>query len=112
MEHNAPEGTFSAENFKRRLLKFSQEYLGISQSAFEDSCGISHGTINSIKVKGPSVDILAKISSVYPVLDLNWLVTGNGDMLIAGKTQKEDTVTLSYNELKNVIVEAIKEAKR
>lgn len=70
------------EEFKARLLKFSLEHLGLSQSAFEDSCGIAHGTISSIKVKGPSVDVLAKISSAYPELDMNWLVSGRGKMLI------------------------------
>lgn len=75
------------EEFKSRLLKFSTGHLGLSQSAFEDSCGIAHGVISSIKVKGPSVDILAKISSAYPELDLNWLVSGRGEMLIKERNQ-------------------------
>lgn len=69
------------DGFKARLVKFFSENLGMTQNSFEDSCGITHGTISSIKVKGPSVDVLAKISSRYPQLDMNWLVSGAGDML-------------------------------
>ena len=69
------------DGFKARLVKFFSENLGMTQNSFEDSCGITHGTISSIKVKGPSVDVLAKISSRYPQLDMNWLVSGAGEML-------------------------------
>lgn len=78
------------EEFKARLAKFFSEYLGITQNSFEDSCGITHGTISSIKVKGPSVDVLAKISSAYPELDLNWLVTGKGKMVNTGEKNDEE----------------------
>lgn len=80
------------DGFKARLVKFFSENLGMTQNSFEDSCGITHGTISSIKVKGPSVDVLAKISSKYPQLDLNWLVSGDGDML-----KTESTSPSSYS---------------
>ena len=110
------------EEFKARLLKFSMEYLGLSQSAFEEACGIGHGTITSIKVKGPSVDVLARISSTYPELDLNWLVTGRGEMLLTktdtpspssfqNDIHHNQTVNINYGALKDIIVEAIKEAR-
>lgn len=69
------------DEFKNRLLQFL-EFLGLSQRAFEESCGITQGTIPSIKVKGPSVDVLMKISNTYPDLNLNWLIAGRGPMLI------------------------------
>jgi len=87
------------EEFKNRLLKFCTEHLCLSQNSFEDKCGIAHGTISSIKVKGPSVDVLAKISSAYPELNLNWLVSGRGEMLV-----KEDVATpaVSINSIQTV----------
>lgn len=78
------------EEFKARLAKFFSGHLGMSQNSFEDSCGITHGTISSIKVKGPSVDVLAKISSAYPDLDLNWLVTGKGTMVNTGGKKEQE----------------------
>lgn len=88
------------DGFKARLVKFFSEHLGLTQNAFEDSCGITHGTISSIKVKGPSVDVLAKISSRYPLLDLNWLVSGTGNML------KMDDPSPSSNSLPLIPAEA------
>lgn len=88
------------DGFKARIVKFFSEHLGITQNAFEDSCGITHGTISSIKVKGPSVDVLAKISSSYPQLDLNWLVSGGGHML------KDDAPKPSAHALPLIPMEA------
>ena len=82
------------DGFKARLVKFFSENLGMTQNSFEDSCGITHGTISSIKVKGPSVDVLAKISSTYPQLNLNWLVSGGGKMLNGGDTPSPSSHSL------------------
>ena len=69
------------EDFKKRLLSYVEGHLGTSVRAFEESCGLTNGTIGSIKVKGPSVDVLMKISYKNPDLNLNWLVAGKGPML-------------------------------
>lgn len=82
------------DGFKARLVKFFSEHLGMTQNSFEDSCGITHGTISSIKVKGPSVDVLAKISSTYPQLNLNWLVSGGGKMLNGESTPSPSSHSL------------------
>lgn len=75
------------EDFKNRLLEYIESQLGVSQREFEKRCGLAQGTIPSIKIKGPSVDVLMKISSAYPDLNLNWLVNGSGDMLITAPVQ-------------------------
>lgn len=56
-----------------------------------------------------------KISSTYPQINLNWLISGRGDMLIqepVAEPPKESPGGLDYTMLKNVIVEAIKEATK
>lgn len=108
------------EEFKSRLLLYL-ERLGTSQRAFEEDCGIAQGTIASIKVKGPSVDVLMKISNKHQDLNLNWLVSGRGAMLttqeasVSSHVQNDihhnDTVNINYGQLKDAIVEAIREAK-
>ena len=71
------------EEFKKRLLEFIKTRYGIGQNKFEEYCGLNHGTISSIKVKGPSAEIVAKISNKCPELNLNWLFRGEagGPML-------------------------------
>ena len=112
---------FDARAFKARLLKFTLDFAGLGTTAFEDKCGLSHGAISSIKVKGPSVEVLAKISSVFPELNLHWLITGVGPMFLPKREKtlipqndihNNNIVNINSVELKDIIVEAIKEATR
>lgn len=64
---------------KGRLIEFLA-YLGIGQNKFEKNIGVSTGFINKVGDSIREVN-LAKISEVYPELNLSWLKTGEGDML-------------------------------
>jgi hypothetical protein len=67
------------ENMKERLMKFLN-FLEISQKKFEENCNLSNGFVDKV---GDSIREanLKKISSVYPDLNINWLKTGEGEML-------------------------------
>jgi hypothetical protein len=69
-------------------LKIFIQYLGISTRAFEMSISASDGLIR--RAISNNTDILSKwisnIADNYPDLDVNWLLTGKGDML----KQKDD----------------------
>lgn len=67
-----------------RLFKF-MEYKGLSQNQFEVTCGLPHSDIRNRK-QGPTASYVAKIVSKFPELDLNWLISGRGSMLL--DTQK------------------------
>ena len=66
-------------NLKIRLAEFLA-YLGVGQAKFAESVGLSRGFANNI---GDSIrkDNLNKIISIYPELNTNWLITGEGKML-------------------------------
>ena len=110
------------EEFKKRLLYFIKTRYGIGQNKFEENCGLNHGTISSIKVKGPSAEIVAKISNRCPELNLNWLFRGEagGSML---NTQEDKTVAIkpqndvhdnhqviiaNWSDLRDILKEVIK----
>lgn len=59
------------------------------------SVGLSNGYINSLK-KSPTADKLQMIIGAYPDLSINWLLTGEGEMLNApgGKKQGDGGVEL------------------
>ena len=64
---------------KERILEFIA-YKGISNRAFEISCGFSNGYINSMR-KGLGVNKIEDVLRVYPELNKDWLITGEGEML-------------------------------
>lgn len=76
------------EQFKKRLVEFARRRFDMGQNAFEDYCGINRGTINSIKVQGPTASIVSKISHKCPELNLNWLFSGDGQMLNGKEKEK------------------------
>ena len=65
---------------KERLLAF-YKHLGLSQNGFEDSCGLSRGTISNLN-NGMRSDKLAQIAEKYPELNLRWLLLGEGEMML------------------------------
>lgn len=69
------------EDFKKRLYKFVESTGTHSIRGFEERCGLANGTIASVGAKGPGANVVQKISYNYPNLNLNWLFTGNGEMI-------------------------------
>ncbi len=108
------------EDFKERLLSFIQT-KGMSIRRFEETCGLTNGTIGSIKAQGPTAYVVSKISDTFRDLDLNWLFRGDGTMLIRQSVQPgtpvqndihhNDTVNINYVALKDAIVDAIRESR-
>ena len=111
------------EQFKQRLIEFIDSQYGMSQRKFEEMCGLGHGTINSIKIKGPSADILSRISDKCRELNMNWLFRGEGNMLNGGEDVKvaaaatkgpliQNVFVTNFSDLKEIIVQAINESGR
>jgi hypothetical protein len=61
-------------------LIFFLKFLKIGQNAFEEKVGISRGYISNNK-GSIGTDILLKISTAYPELNLYWLIKGEGEMI-------------------------------
>ena len=77
------------ETTKDRLLELLED-LGLGQNKFEEMCGISRGTIAHSKGDMSSTN-LSKISNTYPEVNIEWLVSGIGDMF-------KDVPVKSYTE--------------
>lgn len=67
------------ETIKDRLTKFLA-FIEIGQGKFEKNCGLSNGTVNNIKEGGITTQKVEKILLAYPQLNIDWLITGRGDM--------------------------------
>lgn len=66
---------------KERLLKMI-DYLELSVRSFESICGLQRGNISNMTEKSTiGSDKLAKIIDVFPIFNVEWLLTGQGEML-------------------------------
>ena len=68
------------ETVKQRLIKYLK-YKGLGQTKFEEMAGLSRGYISNLK-KEPSTSKLLKILAAAPDLNQQWLITGEGEMLV------------------------------
>ena len=79
---------------KNRLIDFLK-YKGISQSKFEQLCGISNGYVNNIRKGIKSEMFDKKIAPIFPELSKTWLLLGEGSMLVP---QIEEVVSEEEDE--------------
>jgi len=88
-------------NAKERLQIFAK-YKNISRNRFEELVGISSGYLST---KSPSVgsEIIEQITSVYPDLNIEWVVTGAGKMIKSPYRQEINGIEeFSYMKLVHV----------
>ena len=69
---------------KQRLIKF-MSYREMSASRFERMCGLSNGYFNKLR-NAPGLDKIDKMLRVFPELNREWVLTGEGSMLNEGYT--------------------------
>ena len=89
----------------KKLLKA----LNVNQSAFADSLSMAQPNINRM-VNGKSqvsVELLNRISNVYKLVNLHWLLTGDGAMFFDHLPEnslqvKEDAVVYGKDRLKEM----------
>ena len=67
---------------KQRILQFADS-IAISKREFYLKIGVSRGTLES--KTGITEDVVAKFIATYPVINPDWLLTGNGPMLRSGE---------------------------
>lgn len=82
---------------KERILQFI-EYKRLSKNKFYKETGLSNGILD--KQGGISSDSLEKIYYIYPEINLDWLLTGKGEML-----KKEGLVQQAHNNISSTITQ-------
>lgn len=67
-------------------LKEIRDYAKMGQTNFEKHTGISSGYFNKVKSSIGS-DTILKIITKFPEINVDWLITGNGEMLKSSTPQ-------------------------
>lgn len=83
---------------KQRILQFI-EFNGFNKNSFFDKLEVSASNFRSKSLYSEvGGDVIAKISSQYPDVNIEWLVTGNGSM-IKHNNRVEDNINADINRL-------------
>ena len=100
-----------------------KEYLdaeGLNNRRFEQKCGLYNGFVKDLDTK-IKFESLAKIAEGCPNLNLGWLFSGLGRMRIEDEpisppqmpgVNLQNVFVTNFSELKEIMVEAIKESRR
>jgi transcriptional regulator with XRE-family HTH domain len=89
------------ENILRDRVRQYCEYMNIRISQFEKKAGLSNGYFNQVSKK-PSNAKLESIAEAHPLLNIDWLCTGRGDMINSGISQTsngDNTIQVSGNNV-------------
>lgn len=92
-----------------RLILFqkhvSKEIGG--QNKFETYCGLSTGYLCNMSKQGSSIttDVILKVVGRFPDLNINWLMTGEGKMLLS----EMDSINLNYKKAYEECLKRIEE---
>lgn len=93
-------------NIKDRILQIA-ENKGIAKEKFFEILGFSYGNFKGkSKISAPSTDIIVEISSKFPDINIEWLITGNGNILKTELTTDENDKDVKY--LKELLEEKSK----
>lgn len=87
--------------FSQRLSSFIAA-IGETTTSFENKIGVSKGTIQKAITKGKTVGVntLVKIFSKYPLLDAEWLIIGNGQMMKTALTAADPAHDHPWSSMK------------
>lgn len=80
---------------KERLIQFI-DYKGISVQQFEKNTNLSNGAVSKMG-DNTRKSTLDKISSVYPELNINWVLTGENNMLNISKNEAKIIIPNIYH---------------
>ena len=70
------------------------EYSKLTPAEFAEEIGVQRSNISHI-ISGrnkPSLDFITKIKTAFPAFEWDWLITGQGEMLISDKAPEPDDV--------------------
>lgn len=89
----------------QRILQII-DYSGLGVTEFSKSVGVSNGYFAKQKAKNANVgsQILEKIVKKYPDINVAWLLTGEGDMLVSREniSEKKDISKTTENVVKQI----------
>lgn len=78
------------DGFANRLIQLIEKEK-LSATSFAERIGIQRSTLSHLFSgrNKPGFEFLIKITDEFPLLNLNWLITGNGEMYLSSSDEEE-----------------------
>lgn len=96
----------------QRITLLIDYYCGGSEKRFAESLGVSPAVINNYtngkQQSKPGFDMLHKICTTYPQVQIEWLISGYGEML--KHTIEEKQVVMTHTAMRNIPLLDVKAA--
>jgi len=91
-------------SINRRIFEIL-EYYNVTRYKFSKLSGVSEATLlNIYKGKNkPSIDFLVKLLNTFKAINLNWLITGEGEMLQKDQGGKPPSATKTDDACKQEV---------
>lgn len=101
----------------KERLKQLIDYYSISTNLFSQKIGVSEGAIRKILTQNTTIrsDTLEKISQIFTEINMDWLITGRGEMLLKNRCEdvcdenNNDNVSRLITILQDTLVEKDKQ---
>lgn len=91
----------NSTNIKERILQLAK-IKGFGVEIFLESINQSYSNYKGkSKNSVPSTDVLVEITSKYPDVNINWLLTGNGEALKKFSEESVNEPIINYNTIQN-----------
>jgi transcriptional regulator with XRE-family HTH domain len=76
---------------KERIKKY-MDHKGLSAAELADIIGVQRSNLSHILTgrNNPGSSFIEKLLQTYPELDARWLITGEGDMILTPKAEKQE----------------------
>lgn len=77
----------------QRIRRFI-EFEDVSDRKFAETIGVPQTTISSLFKRGnePNIAIISAILKAYPIINMEWLISGNGSMLKLNMVEDENQI--------------------
>lgn len=88
----------------KNTLEQIMEHYNHTASEFAENVGIQRSSISHFLSgrNNPSLDVIRKILTAYPDINSDWLILGEGDMLLTPLNNKTEVLSTSKSEVTQV----------
>ena len=89
-------------NIFDRILQFI-DFKGLSKNEFSKIMGLSNSYMTKMGVNKGNIgsQIIEKIVRIYPEINLSWLITGDGEMLVSENKNNQESMDCKKCGIKN-----------